>query len=892
MKRLFRCDIFCCLLLTFVDTQATAADLQVLPNGMQVVVKENHTAPVTAVRVYVRTGSITEQEYLGAGISHLFEHLINGGSTTSRTETEINELIDKLGGANNAYTTKAHTCYHITTSQDKTGAAIDLIADWMINSTFPKNEYDREMGVVLEELTKGKEEPRRILHQALYEAMFDYHPVRYPTIGYENQVRAITHDDIKLYYNRMYVPNNMVLVVVGDFAADTVMDRIAAAFNPQPPPDPGPDATPEATTAYDQASKQYKPFDPHGIPAISLPTEPKQMGRRDREIRKAGLGGAYFRIAFRTVPIAHRDLYPLDVLSHVLTHGRSSRLVKRLKEEMGLVSAISSYSHTPMFDAGVFVVYGECADANVEKVVDTVLEEVYRATSETVSAAELAKAKRQKVAGEILAKQTAEDEAADIGINVLSSGNPNFGEVYLAGIAKVTTDDILEAAPKYLHDDNLTVTLLRPDALAVVHGGDVHVTASIPIRKTMLPNGMCLLVKENPNIPLVNMRVMFMGGVRLEPGREAGVCRITSELLTRGTTTRSRNEIAEAFDAIGGQLSEFSANNTFGVVAEVLSSDFDEALEIVSDVVQHPTFPAAEFATVQANTLDAIKRRTDRWDREVSYLFRNAYFTEHPYRHDTLGEGSTVRALSAADCKAFYDRHAVPERGIITVFGDVDEDEIIRQVTEAFAGFDRPAPPLPNIAPQTPPTKDIVRKHTVDRQLASLYMGYPGISVTDTSDRYAMEVLDAVLSGIGFPGGRLHLHLRGGDKDLVYVVHAFNFLGLEPGYFGITAASSPAKMDEVIQTILDDIASIRDNPVPIAELEKAKTICITMNQLGQQTNSDRALQAAVDELYGLGYDHADGYPASIAAVTAGDVRRAARKYLTHHVLVRTGPKEK
>ncbi len=146
-----------------------------------------------------------------------------------------------------------------------------------------------------------------------------------------------------------------------------------------------------------------------------------------------------------------------------------------------------------------------------------------------------------------------------------------------------------------------------------------------------------------------------------------------------------------------------------------------------------------------------------------------------------------------------------------------------------------------------------------------------------------------MLSGIGYPGGRLQEHLRGGNRQLVYLVHGFNWLGLEPGYFGIMAASSPEKMDRVVEIILEDVAALRDQPVPEEELEKAKTICVTMEQLSRQTNGSMALQAALNELYGLGYDHGDDYAERIASVTAADVQRVARKYFTHYTMVRTGP---
>ena len=287
--------------------------VEVMENGLQIIVKENHTAPVADIRVYVKTGSIYEDTYLGTGISHVFEHLINGGTTTTYSEKEISELIDRLGGANNAYTTKDHTCYFVTTSSDMINPAIDLLSDWMMNSSFPKNEYKRELGVVLEELHKGNEEPRRITYQLLSEIMFQVHPVRLPVIGEEALINSITHQDIINYYKARYVANNMIVVAVGDFDRQDVISHIKSAF---------------------QDCKRGP------VPAISLTEEPGQLGKRTRTRYKKGLGEAYFSIGYHTVPIDHEDLYPLDVLSYILSRGGSSRLIRSLLEEKRLVSSI------------------------------------------------------------------------------------------------------------------------------------------------------------------------------------------------------------------------------------------------------------------------------------------------------------------------------------------------------------------------------------------------------------------------------------------------------------------------------------------------------------------------------------------------------------------------
>ncbi len=853
------------LILGLNATMANEPLVEVLDNGIRLVVAENHVAPVAALRVYVNTGSIHEAEYMGSGISHIFEHLVSGGTTKNRTEAEIGEILDRLGGASNAYTTRDHTAYYLTTDAGKIGTAIDLMADWMINCTFPDNEVQRELGVVMEELYKGREEPMRILHQTFAETMWQLHPARYPVIGYEPLVRKLTRDDFVNYYNRMYVPNNMVVACVGDFKAAEVMQMLRDAFGPM-----------ERRT----------------IEPVVLPEEPPQLGQKVRFIEKEGLGAAYFNIGFHTVALQHPDLYALDVMSYVLSRGASSRLVKSLREEKRLVNSIYSYSATPSYGAGSFVVHAVAPDAQYEEALTAIFEELYRMREGLITDTELERAKQQKIADDILGSQTAEDAAAELGLNLLTTGNVAFNAYYLEGIQKVTAEDVRRVARKYLFDGNSTIVALRPETAGAVEEQQAAAREeAAPVRKLVLDNGMTVLIKRNPNVPLVNLQAVFLGGVRTEPEGKAGLSNLTASTMLRGTTSRTREEIDTLFDSIGGRLSPSSGNNSLGLACEVLAKDFDTALDVVSDILQNASFPENEFTTVHRNVLSALGRLDDDWQSQISRLFREAYFTDHPYQYTTLGTSQSVEKLTPADTKAYYNGFIVPERCVFTIFGDIDEEAAMARVKEAFGGFTRAGESMPELAPPAPPREDQRIGHATSRQISALYMGYPGTTIDNQEDYYPLIVLDSVLSGIGFPGGRLHGALRGGDKDLVYLVHAWNFFGLEPGFFGIMAASSPDKMETVEEIILNIMGEIRESPVGEEELSKAKTICVTMEHLSRQTNGEMALQSALDELYGLGYDHSRQYEEKINAVTAEDLLRVARKYLTNYVMVRTGPNQ-
>src|SRR5262245_26911168 len=210
-----------CLIVAMAGLGQAAVLQTTLDNGLTVLIEENHANPLVSVQVFVRTGSIYEQEYLGSGISHFFEHLIHGGTTSTRSEADSRRILEEIGNNTNAYTTVDHTAYHINTTTAHWRTALELLADWMFHSAITPAEFEREKGVVQRELEQDLDNPEQLLAQTALETRFQVHPTRYPVIGYKELVQKVSRDDLVIYYRRMYTPNNMLLVVVGDVQTAT-----------------------------------------------------------------------------------------------------------------------------------------------------------------------------------------------------------------------------------------------------------------------------------------------------------------------------------------------------------------------------------------------------------------------------------------------------------------------------------------------------------------------------------------------------------------------------------------------------------------------------------------------------------------------------------------------
>ncbi len=382
-----------------------------------------------------------------------------------------------------------------------------------------------------------------------------------------------------------------------------------------------------------------------------------------------------------------------------------------------------------------------------------------------------------------------QQRARRIGIDMLSTHDPNFSAAYVDRIQRVTAEAIREVVQRYFRENAISLTVVRPKQTPGKAAVDRAEAATSKMQKRVLANGLTLLLEHNAALPVVSAQAYFMGGVRVETPETNGLTRFMAHLLLKGTPYRSANDIASTFDAMGGKIEANSGNHTFFVQATCLAEDLPQALDLVADVIMRPTFPQAEVDKTRRLMIAALERQQDNWRAELRNLFHATHFTSSPYRLRPAGRAMALEQLKRADVVAFHQHYAVPNNMVLAIVGDIDIERTAALVERAFTGFQPRAVAFPDIPVDPAPTQTRREIKQTRKQVAAIQVGFAGTRIDDVKDRYALHILDAVMSGIGFPGGWLHTELRG--KQLVYVVHASNWLGLEPGYFGIMAATQP-----------------------------------------------------------------------------------------------------
>src|SRR5256886_748807 len=434
----------------------STAQKWILSNGLTIIVQEDRSAPVASVQAWCATGSVYEDQHLGAGLSHILEHMLFKGTKT-RSTNQIAQKIQDVGGYINAYTSFDRTVFWIDVPKDGVPTALDILADAMMNSTLPPEEYQKEQEVIRREFAMGMDDPDRMAGLLLFATAYQRHPYRFPVIGELEIYNQLTQEQVMQYYKTRYVPNNLTFVVVGDVDAEKVRQQLTELFKPYP-------------------EKSLQP--------VFIPAEPPQLGRREVH-QEFATELTHLSLTWHIPEVTSPDVPALDLLSTILGDGRSSRLYRRVREEAGLAFSISAFSYTPG-DPGLFGIDATLDPKKryaAEQLVLRIIDEVKQAG---VTAEELTKAKKISLSHHLGALTTMRGQASDIGSNWVLTRNLNFSRGYLDAVQKVTLDDTKAVGGSISSDAgnntfNVSLGVTRPDVkLGVELLSDVLLNATMP----------------------------------------------------------------------------------------------------------------------------------------------------------------------------------------------------------------------------------------------------------------------------------------------------------------------------------------------------------------------------------------------------------------------------
>ncbi|AOS46321.1 Protease 3 precursor [Lacunisphaera limnophila] len=812
-----------------------------LPNGLTVLLKPDHAAPVSSVQVWVKTGSIHEGSHLGAGLSHYLEHMLFKG-TTRRAGREISATVQAHGGYINAYTTFDRTVYYIEVPSVHTAVAIDLLADAVLYSTLPAGEVAKEKEVILREIDMCLDDPDQRLSQALFETAYRTHPYRQPIIGHRDVFAACTREDLLSYYQARYVPNNLVVVIVGDIDVAATRAAIAQHFGPAP-------------------RVRLAP--------VLVPDESAQLSRRDQhlhedvQVARAGLG-------WQIPGLAHPDTPALDLLSMVLGHGDSSLLWQAIREKSRLVHSIDAMSWSPGTSGLFYISFLADPDKRVPAE-QAILRELARIAAKGISAAALAKAVRQAVTAEINMRKTMSGQASRLGAGEVVVGDINYTRQYFTRLFALTPASLQRVMRTYLVPERLTVVSSNPvAAAAATTGAAAKPTASLDFEEIKLPNGARLLLQPDAHLPNLHFRLAFAGGPVFEPAGRRGLNSLLATLLTKDTKRHSAEEVARQIEAVGGSFHEFAGNNSFGLSAEVLPGDADLALGLMADAILRPAFKPARLEVERESSLAALKESLDDVVTVGRKKLREKFFGAHPFAIETSGDEASLQAISVADLRALHARLVVAGNAVLAVSGDFDARKLAPKLKAFLTKLPKGKVPAATHALTVVPG-DFTE--TQPRQQAIVFQAFPGPGM-HAPDYTVSEVADELFSGMS---SNLFERVRE-QKSLAYFVRSSRIVGQAHGMFYFYAGTSPERYEEVIAELNLEIERVRSGGVKPDELHRCQVRLKAGKRMGMQTNSARAMQAALNAVYGLPVNDWRDYDARVDAVTLADLQAFALRY--------------
>jgi len=826
-----------------------------LPNGLELIVEEDRSAAVASVQAWVKTGSIHEGRWIGAGLSHYLEHLLFKG-TEKRKAHDFSRAVQDKGGYLNAYTSFDRTVYWVDIPSRGVSPALELLSDALMNSALPADEVVKEQEVIRREFAMGFDDPDSVAGKQMFSTVFTAHPMRHPVIGHLDLFNQLTRDDLVEYYRTRYAPNNIFFVVVGDVDADVIHAEMKAFFEKYPR---------------------------RLLPDVFYPDEPVQLGRRENhiefptELTRLGL-------AWHVPGVTHPDLPALDVLAVVLGGGRSSRLYRQLREEEGLVHGISAWCYTSA-TTGVFGLDAMLDPQFCETVQKRLLTMVKEIETDGPTQEELEKAKRQFLSHQINALGTMRGKAGDIGSNWLYARSLNFTHDYFAAVQRVDKAEIQRVAAQYFTDSNLIITSLNPEGSLKKPEATGAGVKKDEIVKFELSNGLRVLVREDARLPLVSMVATFKGGILAETAANNGLSRLFSRTILKGTATKTADQIADTIEAAGGGIGAESGSNSFGVSVKVLRPDFALGLDLLSDVLLHATFPEKAIAREKEVMIAGIKADDEEITSVARNILRAKLFEGHPYGLRTLGRPEAVLAISQQDLIAYRKQILCAKNGVLAVFGAVKADEIKAQLEAALGAMPAGAPLLETVSKASVPGADIEVKQAMPKTQAVLMVGFPGVDVF-SADREAMELIDEACSDLG---SRLFNRIRE-EMGLAYFVGSSNLMGLVPGAFTFYLGTDPSKLEEVRAALDEEIARLAEGGLNEEELTRAKAKILGAQDIRNQSNDALAHSCALDELYGLGHEHYLGEQERVESVTLEKIRDVTQRYFsTARVTAIAGP---
>ncbi|MEH2115483.1 M16 family metallopeptidase [Nostoc sp.] len=863
----------------------------VLENGLTVLTKEVHTAPVVTVQVWYKVGSRNEEPGVN-GIAHQLEHMMFKG--TRNRPIQFGRLFSALGSDSNAFTSYDQTAYYGTVERNKLKALLMLEADRMQNSQIEPEQLASEKRVVISELQGYENSPEYRLNRAVMQAVFPNHAYGLPVGGTKADVEKFEVEQVEKYYRNFYNPDNAVLVIVGDFQTANTLETIKETFGKIP-------RGQDAGVISPLLSTQHS--------ALSTPIV----------LREPGVG-RLLQVVYPLPDANQPDVPALDVMDYILTEGRNSRLYQALVES-GLASEVTA-SVTSLRESGWYEVLVTAGSKQDLKKIDSMLSSAIANVAEKgVTSEEVEQAKTQLIADVILSNRDITSQAMRLGTDETTAGDYRYTDRYLAAVRLVRPTDVVNVINKYLTKEVRTVGFFEPTQKLITEVSDkpdsAQTTENFSPLAPVLPsevmkylppvdlatdaiaqvlpqefkftNGLRILLLPDRSTPTVTLSGHIQAGTEFDPDNKAGLAAFVAENLLNGTNNKDVLNIAKVLAERGASLDFQTHREGVHIEGDSLAEDLPILVEVLADVVKNSTFPVKELELHRQQTLTDLQLELDEPSEVARRIFvQSIYPKKHPLH--TFPTEESLQQIQRQDVIDFKAKHYRPDTTVLALVGDFDLDKVRSLIKNEFGDWEvsGQAPTLKYPTVSMPEKIVSVNPVLPDKTQAVTYMGYTGINRYDPRFHAAL-VLNQILGGDTL-SSRLGAEVRD-RQGLSYGIYSYFQAGKNAGTFLIEMQTSPEDSSKAIASTREILQQIHQQGVTALEVETAKRTLISNYNVSLANPEELTDRILMNEVYGLDKVELHSFTDKIQKVTLDQVNQAARELLHPDkiVVVTAGP---
>lgn len=852
------------LILTIFQIQVFADDFvsKKLESGQLVLVKEVRDNPIVTINTWIRTGSINEDD-TNSGVAHFLEHLFFKGSKNVPSG-EFDKILESKGAITNAATSKDFTQYYITIPSNEFDLALKLHSDMLLNPLVPRKELEKERLVVLEEISRGLDNPVNVVYNNLFKVIYNQskHPYFRPVIGSKDIISTISREQILDFYNKWYTPNNMITVVSGDVDSKYAISEIEKAFK---------------TDVKTQNKISYPNISP-------IKGEIKISEEKD-------VAQGYMAIGFSAPKfVDSKDTYALDLLAVILGGSNSSILNVELKEKKQLVNSIST-SYSQYLDDGLFIISSTYKPEKFSAVKKEIFDEIQKVKDGNITKEQLQKAKNMIKSSTAYSRESASNIANELGFFAFYFNSPNAYNDYLKKIDNIKLKDVIKVAKKYLSSSDYAISTVMPKGFVEV-SDVVNKAAAVKIfpdsgkiveqtdkvTKYLLDNGATLIVRNNSHNAIVAIDIYAKGGTFIED--KIGAAFLASANAKRGTRKYSYEELNSYLDENGIKLSLSSRPDMFNISLLTTKDKVKESLLVLDEIVNYPEFSKIEIDKTIKQYKEYVNSLKDRPLAYAMDEFQFLAYENYPYSRNNQVTLKNIDSINRDDIISYYNSILDAKNLVISVTGDVDDSKLIKSFNHIFEDKTKNKIEVKNyLKEQYIPSENVVKRlSNFGKETSWILLSYKTSNMYNLKEVATLRVINSLL-GSGM-SSRLFKSLRE-NQGLAYQVGSQIDQNANDGAIVAYIGTNSKNEEVALDGILFEFNKLKTEFVSNKELNEAKDKLLGNMIIALETNMDRAEFMGRYSVYGYDLNILENLKNEIKNVTSSDILTFANKYFSN-----------